>query len=268
MYTISQFSRIGMISAKTLRYYDEIALLKPAYIDESNQYRYYSAEQVIDVLRITELKEYGFSLEEIKLLLKTRDPLKLQTAFEVKLKELTSDLNHLTRLKNRIETKIMKIKEGDLDMIDSSTFNVYLKEIAPLTVASIRKRIAIANINALIEELFGSLNGAQPVGPLMCVYNSPDFNPDDIDLEVCIPIKSNSSSLNLRVIPGGTHACVLYQGPYPEMGIAYAALMDWIENNGYTPSNAPFEKYLTGPSDVKDEQKYLTEICIPVKLVG
>ena len=268
MYTISHFSRIGMVSAKTLRFYDEIELLKPTYVDGSNQYRYYSAEQVVDVLRITELKEFGFSLEEIKLLLKTQDPLKLQTAFEGKLKELTSNLNHLTRIKSRIETKINKLKEGDLVMSDLSTFNIYLKKLEPLSVVSIRKRIAVANINSLIGELFGSLNGAQPVGPLMSVYNNPDYNPDDLDLEVCIPVKSNSSSLSLRVIPGGTHACVIYQGPYPEMGTAYAAILDWIANNGYTPSNAPFEKYLTGPNDVKDEQKYLTEICFPVKLMA
>jgi len=256
-----------MVSAKTLRYYDEIELLKPTYVDGSNQYRYYSAEQVMDLLRITELKEYGFSLEEIKLLLKTRDPLQLQTAFEGKLKELSSNLDQITRIKSRIETKINKLKEGDLDMVDLSTFNVFLKEITPLSVVSIRKRTAIANINSLIDELFSSLKGAQPIRPLMCVYHDQDFNPDDIDLEVCIPVKSDSSSLSLRVIPGGTHACVIFQGPYPEMGTAYAALMDWIGNNGYIPSNAPFEKYLTGPNDVKDEQKYLTEICIPVKLM-
>ena len=41
MYSIGEFSKIGSVSTKTLRYYDEIGLLRPAYVDEENRYRYY-----------------------------------------------------------------------------------------------------------------------------------------------------------------------------------------------------------------------------------
>lgn len=57
VYTIGQFSKIGRVSTKTLRYYDEIELLKPVHVDRDTQYRYYSYEQVLKLISICELKE-------------------------------------------------------------------------------------------------------------------------------------------------------------------------------------------------------------------
>lgn len=265
MYTISQFSRIGMIPAKTLRFYDEIGLLKPIYVESSNQYRYYSPEQVTEVLRISEYKEYGFSLEEIKILLKIQDPLRLQQELEKKLNEVSASLDRLSKIKQRIQRKISKLREGDFEMFSPDSFDVSIKEKAPITTLSIRRKIALSNICSLIDDLFASLKNVQPAGPMMTIYHDPDFNPDHTDVEVCIPIRTSSSIPDTRIIPGGTHACVLFQGPYTDIGTAYAALMDWISNNGYMPSGAPFEIYLNGPNDVNDEQKFVTEICFPVK---
>jgi len=45
MFKIGDFSRISQVSVKTLRYYDEIGLLKPAHVDRFTGYRYYSVDQ-------------------------------------------------------------------------------------------------------------------------------------------------------------------------------------------------------------------------------
>lgn len=42
MLSIGEFSKICQVSAKTLRYYDEIGLLRPEEINPENGYRYYS----------------------------------------------------------------------------------------------------------------------------------------------------------------------------------------------------------------------------------
>lgn len=265
MYTISQFSRIGMISTKTLRFYDEIGLLKPIYVDIANQYRYYSPDQVTEVLRISEYKEYGFTLEEIKTLLCIRDSLQLKEELEQKLKEISANLDRLSNIQQRIEKKISKLKEGDFEMFSPDSFDISIKEKAPITTLSLRRKIAISNICFLIDDLFASLKTVKPAGPIITIYHDPDFNPDHTDVEVCVPVRTSSTLPNQRIIPGGTHACIIYQGPYTDIGTAYAALMDWIPKNGYAACGAPFEIYLTAPNDVKDEQKLVTEICFPVK---
>ena len=63
---IGEFSKLTGVTIRTLRYYDEIDLFKPAEIDLFTDYRYYKEEQVEDLELINKLKSVGFSLEEIK----------------------------------------------------------------------------------------------------------------------------------------------------------------------------------------------------------
>jgi len=70
LYSIGALSKIVGISTDTLRYYDEIGLLKPARTSKETGYRYYADDQAATLARIMELKHYGFSLNEIKNILK------------------------------------------------------------------------------------------------------------------------------------------------------------------------------------------------------
>ena len=65
MYRIGEFSRIAGVSAKTLRFYDEIGLLKPRLTDPITRYRYYAPEQLIALAEIVSRKDLGLSLHEV-----------------------------------------------------------------------------------------------------------------------------------------------------------------------------------------------------------
>jgi DNA-binding transcriptional MerR regulator/GNAT superfamily N-acetyltransferase len=74
MIRIGDFSRISQTPVSTLRYYDEIGLLKPVEVDQFTGYRYYTFDQLERLNRILALKGLGFSLEEIPSLLDERIP--------------------------------------------------------------------------------------------------------------------------------------------------------------------------------------------------
>ena len=65
LYRIGEFASQCGLTVKTLRYYDEIGLLKPVKVDDFTGYRYYSDRQLDDVELIKILKTCGFTLEEI-----------------------------------------------------------------------------------------------------------------------------------------------------------------------------------------------------------
>ncbi|QLL68983.1 MerR family transcriptional regulator [Lactobacillus johnsonii] len=67
-YTIGEAAKKLQISTRTLRYYDEKDLVRTAYIKE-NGYRFYSEEQIRQIELIIFLKELGFSLKQIKMLI-------------------------------------------------------------------------------------------------------------------------------------------------------------------------------------------------------
>lgn len=113
MYTIGDISKIVNISANTLRYYDEIGLLKPHLVENTNQYRYYSDSQIKDITFILELKQYGFSLEEIKILVQDKNSEKLKPMLEQKLIELQGDMKRLKERYVILQKRISKInREG------------------------------------------------------------------------------------------------------------------------------------------------------------
>jgi DNA-binding transcriptional MerR regulator len=64
MLSIGEFARLGGVSVRTLRHYDEIGLLHPATVDPETGYRGYSADQLGRLNRIVALKELGLSLTQ------------------------------------------------------------------------------------------------------------------------------------------------------------------------------------------------------------
>ena len=66
MLGIKDFATLCGCSVYTLRYYDQIDLLKPLEVDVHSGYRYYGKEQVSDFQEIKEFQEIGFSVQEIK----------------------------------------------------------------------------------------------------------------------------------------------------------------------------------------------------------
>ena len=64
-YTVNKLAKLSGVSARTLRFYDEIGLLKPAYVGD-NDYRYYEEEQLLMLQQILFYRELDFPLSEIQ----------------------------------------------------------------------------------------------------------------------------------------------------------------------------------------------------------
>ena len=71
-YTVKKLAKLSGISIRTLRFYDEIGLLKPAYYGE-NKYRYYEKAQLLMLQQILFFRELGFSLSDIERIIKSSD---------------------------------------------------------------------------------------------------------------------------------------------------------------------------------------------------
>ncbi len=93
---IGEFAKVCGISVSALRYYDEQGLLSPVYIDKFTGYRYYSEEQIDICRRIGLLKTAGFSLSEIKSMLKTADVNIIRRLFDKKRAVMENALHELS----------------------------------------------------------------------------------------------------------------------------------------------------------------------------
>src|SRR5712691_3290380 len=103
MLKIRDFSKLSLVSVKALRYYDERGLLKPAHVDPSTGYRFYSASQLTRLNRILAMKDMGLDLSQIAFLL-DQEPTPDQIRGMLRLKQvelhqqLTQGQAQLTRI--------------------------------------------------------------------------------------------------------------------------------------------------------------------------
>ncbi len=71
-YTVKQVADMTSVSVRTMHYYDEIGLVKPAYIGD-NGYRYYEQEQLLLLQQVLFYRELGFPLGEIQNIMSGED---------------------------------------------------------------------------------------------------------------------------------------------------------------------------------------------------
>src|SRR3954453_3614486 len=95
-YTAKQVPRLSGVSVRTLPFYDEVGLLKPAYL-AANGYRFYEEPQLLLLQQILFYRELGFELKQIKQVLRRRDFEKV-AALQSHRKVLQKNLNRTATL--------------------------------------------------------------------------------------------------------------------------------------------------------------------------
>ncbi|MBR9670097.1 MerR family transcriptional regulator [Bacillus cereus] len=109
-YSIGEISKETNVTTRTLRYYEEIGLLKPSYVAESG-YRYYSKDDVITLQQIATFKKLGFKLSEIKEVLKEK-------------KGISEEERWKSAIQNEIQTIQAEVKRlQDLEKLLYTTFH-------------------------------------------------------------------------------------------------------------------------------------------------
>jgi DNA-binding transcriptional MerR regulator len=137
MLKIGEFSTLGDTSVKTLRFYDSVGLLRPAFIDRDSRYRYYSVEQLDDLHLILRLKAFGFSLREIhRIVHEPADADRLRALLLEKRLELRRQLREEQSRLAGLDEWVEQLAAGHI-----ATHAVTVKRIAAHTVATIRRTI-------------------------------------------------------------------------------------------------------------------------------
>ncbi len=185
MFRIGDFSRIARVSARLLRFYDEIGLLAPAHSDPQTGYRHYMIDQLAQLNRITVLKELGFSLEQIGAILRspTLDAAELRRMLQLRRNDAERAVAWQEQRLRNIETRIAQIEsEGAMSVDDVIERPEPARKLLSLrrTVPSLAEGRAL--IDVLREQsrvLLPKRHGCQ----LVAVAHSAQFESDEIDVE-------------------------------------------------------------------------------------
>ncbi|KAA3662376.1 MAG: MerR family transcriptional regulator, partial [Chloroflexi bacterium] len=252
MFRIGEFSRIGSVTIETLRHYDALGLLKPAKVEPSTGYRYYTTKQLQTLNQIIALKEVGLSLEEIARILRenlTAD--ELRGMLKAQLVVTESTIEAAQRRRERILARLNYLNQEE----NMPAFDVTLKSVDAFTVAAIRETVpTIEQIPQRWGEMFMTIarwikaNGYHS-GPAITFYHNESYTRQHIDTECAFVIRTPKidkvpqpeSPIIVRQLEAVAQMATTVVADYRIEGLepAYNAIGQWIGDHGYCIAGPP-----------------------------
>lgn len=260
---IGRFSKSCRLTIKALRHYDEIGLLKPAFVEPATGYRYYAQHQAKKAVLINMLRSLDIAIPAIEKLLEA-DEREFGVLLEA---EQTRILKELSR-QQQILQSIKRISQtGKLIPYEIAIRTEPSYMVAQLSCPSTLDRL-VDDGGKLIYQLHSILQyaGRGFEDPVMCINRDPDKK-GNVIIDGCIGIKQPYPQLDTAEIidvPGGTVAWLTHKGSYNELGLAYNSLFAWSQEHGYQQRDAMREIYKNDPSEVEEEE-LITEVILPIE---
>ncbi len=278
MFKIGEFSKLAQVPVPTLRYYDQMGLLKPLEVDRFTGYRYYSASQLPLLHRILVLRGLGFSLEQISAAL-TEDMTTEQMRGMLSLRhaQINQQLEEAQNQLHEVEARLQQIEHER----EINTYDVMLKSVEPLLVALVRTILPDHSVvGSLFKEVYDGIGPhvAEALGPhpgqagqTLVLWYDTEFKDRDVDGAAAFMLRCrvpDNGRMKVEELPACTVAATVHHGSYNTINEAHEAVLTWIEAHDYRIVGPDREIYLYNSAPLsRDNPTYVTEIQYPVEKI-
>ncbi len=274
MFRIGDFSRIARVSARLLRFYDEIGLFTPAHADPQTGYRYYTVTQLAQLNRILVLKDLGFNLDQVRDVLSSNvGTAELRNMLLLRRNDVELTLAAESHRLRHIETRIAQLEsDGALSAED-----VVVRAEPARRFLSLRRTVpSFSAGRKLIVEL---RNHAQQFLPKRCphtlivIAHSPQFEQDELDVEFGYAIDDDELKINvpagaiveLRELEAIERMAVCVRVGLPEDAhLVTAKIGRFLEASGDILAGPSRELFLQAP-DLDRMHEAVIEMQFPVR---
>jgi DNA-binding transcriptional MerR regulator len=272
MFRIGDFSRIARVSARLLRFYDEIGLLTPAHADPQSGYRFYTVAQLGQLNRILVLKDLGFNLDQVReITAASVSPAELRNMLLLRRNDVEQTLAVEAQRLRHIETRIAQLEsEGSLSAED-----VVVRAEPARRLLSLRRTVAsFAAARGLIGELRVQASRILPKGrprTLVAVAHAPQFEEDELDVEFGFVVEDaferelpGDSALRLRQLEAVARMAVCVRIGLPEDAhLVTARIGRFLEASGERLAGPSREVFLQ-PPDPERMHESVVEMQFPI----
>jgi DNA-binding transcriptional MerR regulator len=219
------------VSAKTLSFYDEIGLLRPASVDSRTGYRHYRPEQLEELASILALKGLGVPLAGVRDLLGRAGSGKNR-------RELLSELKQTIEQSIQAARQSLKLINGALDELDCAQrpIPVVVKHLQATPIASIRATVdSYPDIVRFEHELLQALPD-RCIGDLRGVLWHRCADSGTLEGEPFVALKHKvpfRSFYDVKQLPATAVACAYSALDDDSAELSYEAIRKWMNIRGY-----------------------------------
>lgn len=262
--TIGQFAALHGINKKTLMWYDEIGLFKPAAVNPVNGYRCYNYYQSPILETILLLRELDVSIGEIQDFMKNRSAQHMKKLLDEKIGELDLQIMHLQAVKQTLCNHQQNMTA--LLTMDLSEIAVVEKEERCLVTVDIDKDITFEQEVELITAetaryQLGRLHDAS-YGSMIPVASIENGKFDDYT-KLFIEIPSLSQKSGLHIQPKGLYVRAFHKGGWDTIPRRYEEILSYARQKQLTLSGFSYEKGIN-ETVIDRVEDYIVRIEIPI----
>lgn len=264
LFTIGQFAALHGINKKTLMWYDEIGLFKPAVIDEENGYRYYNYYQSSLLETILMLRDLNVPLNEIRTFMENRSAAGMEQLMQAQIGEVDRSIARLKAIRRTLsfnqqdmlslldldlsKISIVEKKTGYLVTVETTPGLPFEKEIE-MMVGEIKKY----NLSRMYNASYGSMIAAED----LYAGNYEKYTKLFMEIPHALP------SRGLHRQPGGTYLRAFCKGSWDRLPVRYEQLLRYAGEQGLTFSGWAYEMGIN-EMVIDSMEDYITRIEIPV----
>ena len=266
LFKIGEIAELFNLNIRTLRYYDDIDLLKPEYVDKNTGYRYYSTAQFEQLNTIRYLRELQIPLDKIREFLQYREIDGVKNILYDQIKEVEARQKELENVKRKIRNRISQIEYAQTGMQNKPEIRELPAREAVIIKYAMKPDSDMEYPIRLLEK-----NAEQAavflgkVGLSISKLNMKNGEFDQYDHIFLLLDPEEKYNGDTITVKDGLHAVIRFNGTHKDASDYYRMLMDFIENEGFEVSGDSLEITLIDSGFTNDTTQFVTEIQIPVK---
>lgn len=281
-YSIGETSMITGVPAKTLRYYDSLKLIIPEIRDPQNNYRYYSKNQVIQLLAVQRLRTMGCSCQMLRNVMQENSLAALCNQIELRIHELEEEIATRTAIINENADFLKRLKYSLEIQASSSDHgaalldNVRVEEI-PKTHIFCEQRlmpnydVCDTSVDFRLE-LYANCKdkGLSIIGPEITTYYTNllgQFVMSDCKIQIGIAVEPDPTCEEIQTFGGFTAVTAVHLGSYDSMVNTHMMMLRWINENGYEVDGYVSEEFMISPIDILEQKNQIIKVIMPVRKV-
>lgn len=269
-YSIGEMAKLTNLSIQTLRYYDQIDLFKPSYVDKKSNYRYYKDSQLYYLDIIKSLKHIGTSLEEIKEA-QQFTPAQLlsflesqEAVIEERINRLYDVQQSLFKTKKQMKEQLaitvvnevyMKAEEAER-ILTIKTQNITPNYIPNTYYSSLKKTLEMEN--SFLSSRYGCIYPFVKCDTLDDIHYSHIFTPLVTDRY----LKELQADMDVTTIPAGRYVCIAFLFSTAAYLKQYQKLSHYIEQNQLTIVPFVYEFFMPSNYSPSKDDEFIVELKI------
>lgn len=265
MLSIGAFAQVGQVTHRMLRHWDRSGLLVPAHVDEFSGYRSYDPEQFWQLHRIVALRQLGFGLDDITVILADGvDTDRLAELLQARRAEVEREHTTAAAQLVDVERRLRLIEKED----HMSSIEIVEK---PLPAVRIAARTAVvagqAAVAATVGPMFAEVAKALGLLPGTPATPVAQYTTDEDGLRIVAGYVYDGAMVpgvevvDLPAVP--TAVCGVHLGAMDRIGTSWQSLHTEAMARGLTPSGPNREVYLRAEPGL-DQSSWVTELQQPV----